>query len=304
LGGAGPSPAATAGAESASYAPAFGPAPASLAYDEAVLRRHRRHTAGVGPDSATALHPDTLIWRGRRAGYRGDHREAIATFSRGLELYPDEPHLLRHRGHRHITVREFDRAIEDLSRAAAIVRGQPDQVEPDGLPNARNLPTSTLQTNVFYHLGLARYLNGDFAAAVEAWEECLALSRNPDMDCATRFWLVLALRRSGRERDAREVLSHVRADWDVIENERYRELLLIFRGDRRAAPLLKQVRASKSATDLATLGQGLGAWALLNGERARAMESFREAAGASSAAFGAIAAEVELARLGTPFSRP
>src|SRR5688572_848590 len=47
-------------------------------------------------------------------------REAIATFSRGLELEPNNALLLRWRGHRYLSVREFDRAFADLTRGGKI----------------------------------------------------------------------------------------------------------------------------------------------------------------------------------------
>ena len=40
-------------------------------------------------------------------------REAIATFTRGLEIEPNNALLLRWRGHRYLSVREFDRAFAD-----------------------------------------------------------------------------------------------------------------------------------------------------------------------------------------------
>src|SRR5262245_19445398 len=43
-------------------------------------------------------------------------REAIATFTRGLEIEPDNALLLRWRGHRYLSVREFDRAFADITR--------------------------------------------------------------------------------------------------------------------------------------------------------------------------------------------
>ena len=43
-----------------------------------------------------------------------------------------------------------------------LVAAKPDEVEPDGAPNARGIPRSTLQSNIWYHLGLAQYLAGDF----------------------------------------------------------------------------------------------------------------------------------------------
>src|SRR5687767_12378202 len=47
-------------------------------------------------------------------------REAIATFTRGLDIEPDNALLLRWRGHRYLSVREFDRAFADLSRGSKL----------------------------------------------------------------------------------------------------------------------------------------------------------------------------------------
>ena len=129
--------------------------------------------------------PDATIWLGRRQAYLGRYREAIETYSQGIKKHPDDARLFRHRGHRYITVRELPRAIADFTKAAQLVAGKPDQVEPDGQPNARNIPTSTLQSNIYYHLALARYLTRDFAGAADAYAQCMAVSKNPDMLVAT-----------------------------------------------------------------------------------------------------------------------
>ena len=75
--------------------------------------------------------PERVIWLGRRIAYTGDYRRAIEVYSRGLAAHPENAKLLRHRGHRYITVRELDRAVDDLERAARLVTGRPDEVEPD-----------------------------------------------------------------------------------------------------------------------------------------------------------------------------
>jgi len=61
------------------------------------------------PDNA-----DNIIWYGRRTAYTGDYRGAILIFSKGIEKHPDDARMYRHRGHRYISIREFDRAIADL----------------------------------------------------------------------------------------------------------------------------------------------------------------------------------------------
>ena len=114
---------------------------------------------------------DNLVWLGRRLAYLGKYRAAIETFSQGIQSYPDDPRFLRHRGHRYITTRQFALAVEDLSRAASLVENQADQIEPDGLPNAAGIPTSTLQSNIYYHLGLAHYLRDDVEGPALAQSE-------------------------------------------------------------------------------------------------------------------------------------
>ena len=112
---------------------------------------------------------DALIWVGRRTAYLGRYREAIDIFSDGIARHPADARMYRHRGHRYLTIREIDKAIADFEKAVALIAGQPDQVEPDGLPNARNIPTSTLHSNIYYHLALGYYLKGDFSRAAETW---------------------------------------------------------------------------------------------------------------------------------------
>ena len=162
---------------------------------------------------------DATIWLGRRLAYLGRFRDAIDTFTAAIERHPDDARLYRHRGHRYITVRRFRDAIDDLERAARLIEGTADEIEPDGLPNARNVPTSTLHFNVWYHLGLARYLAGDLDGARDAYRSCLAVSKNPDSLVATTHWLYMTLRRLGKARQAAKLLEPIRADLDVIESQ-------------------------------------------------------------------------------------
>src|SRR5688500_8000546 len=122
--------------------------------------------------------------------------------------------MYRHRGHRYITVRELPKAVADFTKAAQLVAGKPDQVEPDGQPNARNIPTSTLQSNIYYHLGLAHYLTRDFAKAADAYARCMTVAKNPDMLVATTYWYYLALARLGRSVEAATLLQPISAEME------------------------------------------------------------------------------------------
>lgn len=239
---------------------------------------------------------DAAIWLGRRLAYLGRHRDAIDIYTRGIERHPNEPRLYRHRGHRYVTIRKFDLAIADLRRAAQLIAGKPDEVEPDGAPNKAGIPRSTLQSNIWYHLGLAYYLANDFEQALAAYREGLKVSRvNDDMMVATSDWLYMTLRRLKRDAEARQVLDPIREQMDVLENGAYQARLLMYKGLRSPESVLNLNTADD--VQIATQGYGVGNWYLVNGDMKKAREVFdRVLAGKAWAAFGFIAAEADVAR--------
>ncbi len=240
---------------------------------------------------------DAIIWLGRRLAYLGRYRDAIATFTEGIQKHPTDARMYRHRGHRYLTVRELDQATADFSKAAELIAGKPDEIEPDGQPNAKNIPTSTLNTNIFYHLGLAHYLRGEFEPALKAYRECLRFSKNPDMLVATTHWLYMTLRRLDRPGEARQALEPISADMEIIENMSYHRLLMLYKGTEKADALASSLAAG--SLDAVTIGYGLGNWHLYNGRRDQAMTTFRQIVERNETqwpAFGYLAAEAELAR--------
>ncbi|HYI11524.1 MAG TPA: tetratricopeptide repeat protein [Thermoanaerobaculia bacterium] len=238
---------------------------------------------------------DAIIWLGRRTAYLGEYQKAIDIFTEGVKKHPKDARMLRHRGHRWITLRQFDRAIADLTKAAELERGKKDEIEPDGLPNDRNIPLTTLQSNIWYHLGLAHYLRGEFDQALAAYRTCMELSKNPDGVVSASHWLYMTLRRLGRPEEAERVLEPISSDMEVIENAAYHKLLLMYRGEIAPEEFAGE---DPSSVDGATILYGVGNWHLYNGQAERARPVFeRVTSGKQWASFGFIAAESDLHRL-------
>ena len=243
------------------------------------------------PDSA-----DAIIWVGRRQGYLWHYRDAITTFTKGIDKFPRDARFYRHRGHRYITVRNFDAAISDFEQAVSLVSGTKDEIEPDGAPNAAGVPRSTLQFNIWYHLGLAYYLKGDFANAKRAYEECMKVSDNDDSITATTDWQWMTLMRMGDKAGAAKVLERITPKMDILENGSYHRRLLMYKGLEKPEALLDTANADDLT--IATQGYGVGNYYRVMGDQAKAKEIFdRVLAGKQWAAFGYIAAEVDRAKM-------
>ncbi|MCZ6652052.1 MAG: hypothetical protein O7D91_03380, partial [Planctomycetota bacterium] len=136
--------------------------------------------------------PAKIVWVGRRLGYLWRMNEAVAVYTEGIAKHPSYAPLYRHRGHRHLSLRRFADAEEDLAKAARLIQGQPDRIEPDGIPNKLNIPLTTTAFNVWYHLSLARYLQGNFEGALEAYRETMKFSiEHDDNLVATLDWMYM-----------------------------------------------------------------------------------------------------------------
>lgn len=239
-----------------------------------------------------------MIWLGRRAAYLGQYRAAHEIFSRGLETFPGSARLLRHRGHRRLSLRDWRAAVEDLGHAARLVAWQPDEIEADGAPNAAGIPRSTLQSNIWYHLGLAHFLLGEFEAAESAYWPGLEVSRvNDDMLCATSYWLYLSLMRQGKTYSATALLEAIHAEMDVIENFSYHNLLLMYKGELGIESVRQELETDSIQN--ATLAFGIASAYLHEGNREAALRTLRGIVEKENwASFAYMAAEAELDRLG------
>jgi tetratricopeptide (TPR) repeat protein len=239
---------------------------------------------------------EAILWLGRRVAYLGRYRDAIGIFTEGVRKHPTDPRMYRHRGHRWITVRRFDRAVRDLEHAARLLRDRPDRIEPDGIPNALGIPLTTLHYNVWYHLGLAYYLRAEFGRAAGAFRNALTVSTNDDARVAAAYWAYLSLRRQGRGDEAAALLAGVSPDPVLTENGAYHAILMMYQG--RTSPDALLEGSGPDAITAATQGYGAAAWYLLQGRGNAAEEILWRVVSAENwAPFGYIAAEVELSRL-------
>lgn len=200
-------------------------------------------------------------------------REAIATFTRGLAIAPNDPMLYRWRGHRYLSVRELDRAMADLTLGYRL---------------------DSTNYGILYHLGIVRFIRGDFAGAADAFKR--AQPRAPDAGelAGSTDWLWMSLMRAGRKAEAEAMLAR-RPD-SLPVNNAYTRRLKLYRGE--IGPDSVFTAADTADVQVATLSYGLGNWYLVRGDTTRARQYFDRAVRSGGwPGFGFIVAEAELRRL-------
>jgi len=200
-------------------------------------------------------------------------REAIQTFTRGMAVAPNDAMLYRWRGHRYLSVREFDKAQADLTKGLAL---------------------DSTNYGVLYHLGIVRFVRGDFAGAAQMFAR--GQPRAPDAGelAGSTDWLWMSLMRAGRKAEAEAMLAR-RPDSLPIDNA-YARRLKLYRGE--IGPDAVITPSDTADVQVATLAYGLGNWYLVRGDTANAKSYFeRSVKSGGWPGFGFIVSEVELKRL-------
>lgn len=264
----------------------------SLSIPEPSVKLQERYDSIRAIYKLDTVNAENIIWMGRFEAYLGNYNQAFRQFSRGISLYPDDARFYRHRGHRYITVREFDLAINDLEKAKSLIQGQENKVEPDGMPNATGIPVSTLNGNVYYHLGLAYYLKGDWEKALSNYQLCLKSGNLPDNLVSATHWIYMIKRRSGvTKEEAASTLDIISENMDIIENMAYHNTCLLYKGVLTKDELINSENAT-SAND--AILYGLANWYYYNGEQQLAKDVYEDILARKSwNSFGYIAAEVD-----------
>jgi len=231
---------------------------------------------------------ENIIWYGRRVAYLGRYQEAIDIYTKGIRQFPADARLYRHRGHRYISMRKYDEAIQDFQKAVQLIEGKENQIEPDGLPNAQNIPVSTLHGNIWYHLGLAHYLKQDFEKAFEAYIQCRKTGNNGDNIVSSTHWLYMIQRRLGNETLANQQLIPIHENMEIIENQSYYQLCQFYKGMIHRDALMNA--DGTPAGD--AVRYGIANWEFYNGNKEAAKEELENIlAGKAWSSFGYLAAE-------------
>ena len=137
-------------------------------------------------------------------------REAIATFSRGLTIAPNNAMLYRWRGHRYISIRQFDNALADLRRGYQL---------------------DSTNYGILFHLGVLRFAKRDFAGAATMFAKAQPLAPDGGERAGSTDWLWMSLSRANRPAEAAAMLARRADTLPAPPGYAYVSRLRLYRGE-------------------------------------------------------------------------
>lgn len=223
---------------------------------------------------------DTATWYGRILFYQGYAKESAAVYDQALKRFPNSGKLLRHRAHRHFTLREFDKSIELGLKAAKLYEGQPLEREKPGPDYFRGDP-DVVQYYLYYHLGQAYFAKHDFDNAAKWFAksaESAAFNHDVEARTANSYWEYLSLARGGNLREAQKVLDAYQLTLFEVHpdggSDTYFDGIQLFKGNRAAGSFFSKEdggRAFATADGVAaSTAYSLANYYILTGEAEKA----------------------------------
>lgn len=128
--------------------------------------------------------------------------EAVAAYTEGLNLEPENLSLLRLRAGRYLTTLQSDPAIADFEKC---------------------LTLGAEKLDCLYRIGLAQYYAGRYEQAMEAFEGCMPLC-DDEMGIAVLYWHTLSAVRTEK---APTLLKYYRPDMAVGHHTAYEKAMRV-----------------------------------------------------------------------------
>ena len=144
------------------------------------------------------------------------YREAVAAYTEGLKLEPENLSLLRLRAGRYLTTLQSDPAIADFEKC---------------------LTLGAEKLDCLYRIGLAQYYAGRYEQAMEAFEGCMPLC-DDEMGIAVLYWHTLSAVRTEK---APTLLKYYRPDMAVGHHTAYEKAMRVWSGTTPLAAALEML---------------------------------------------------------------
>ena len=160
------------------------------------------------------------------------YREAVAAYTEGLNLEPENLSLLRLRAGRYLTTLQSDPAIADFEKC---------------------LTLGAEKLDCLYRIGLAQYYAGRYEQAMEVFEGCMPLC-DDEMGIAVLYWHTLS---AARTEKAPTLLKYYRPDMAVGHHTAYEKAMRVWSGTMPLSAALEMLEREEDDLEHCTACFGI-----------------------------------------------
>jgi tetratricopeptide (TPR) repeat protein len=178
------------------------------------------------------------------------YREALTVYDRILALEPENALAYRQRAPRFLNTLQPEKAIQDFLKCRELGGDEAD---------------------LSYRLGIARYLSGDYPAAMAEEEICCPLV-DEEMAVAAMYWHTMSALRCGSDP---KLLRHYRPGMAVGHHTAYERAMAFLAGSLPWAHMEALLQQEKSDLEYSMLAYGSAQWLRVLGKEEAADRLFR-----------------------------
>ncbi|HAB38684.1 MAG TPA: hypothetical protein DCE52_11930 [Rhodobacteraceae bacterium] len=162
-----------------------------------------------------------------------DLQGSLAIFDKGTENCPDSHELYWLKTLLKTTMRDLPGAIADAECAVALIKDKPDHgfdMRIFMYPDPRRYYPSSVHYVIWYHLGMAYYLNGELEKAKDAYIKSGEFIYGNSSLISRSCWFYPVLRELGEHDQAEALMADIDDDIRVLADPSYKEQSLLFKG--------------------------------------------------------------------------
>ena len=158
---------------------------------------------------------------------------SLAIYNKGTDNCPESHELYWYKTLLKTTTRDLSGAIADAERAAALTKDKPDHGFDMRLfmyPDPRRYYPSSIHYVIWYHLGMAYYLNGELEKAKDAYIKSGEFIYGNSSLISRSCWFYPVLRELGEYDQAEALMAGIDDDIKILADPSYKEQSLLFKG--------------------------------------------------------------------------
>ncbi len=175
--------------------------------------------------------PASYINFARAYSEAGRIENAIDILNKGANKFPEVPDFYLYRGENLLRSRQLTDGVDDFWKAGQKMEKSSKGDGVAGMRGEDSIAGMSIAYRNYLLMGIAFLCNNDLSSADKFFEVCGDFSTNSDLWARSYYWQYACYSRSGRSKDAQDILKNLNADMQILSvSKPYLDALKYYKG--------------------------------------------------------------------------